>query len=165
MSWHSSGWDSAWSGWDWSSQSCRDRSVAAPSGGGGTAPGGGVPEPPSSSSGSSGLPPGWEQVTDAKSGQPFYWQPSTGQTSWEPPQGSGAPAASSTEPRKGSGYWDFKKGFSKKQKAAENLRKKKGGSSNVREKMTQKFVQKLAAKDVQIGHLQADHAPNPQRIH
>merc|ERR1719373_754478 len=53
----------------------------------------GVAMPGYAPAATTGLPPGWEQVTDPTSGKPYYCNRSTGETSWTPPAGAAAPAA------------------------------------------------------------------------
>ncbi|CAE7231752.1 unnamed protein product [Symbiodinium sp. CCMP2592] len=163
MAWPSSAWGSSWSGWDWS----RYGQAAATWGGSGGGSGSPAPAPPATSGGKGGhsgtaatpaatapsgsggrtggpaavpLPAEWEQVIDAASGRAYYWNSSTGHTSWVPPQGTAAAAAPAKKKKRGKD---------------ENRRKKGNMSSVARERVTKKFVDKLAAKDVAIGNLQA----------
>ncbi|CAE7657760.1 Arhgap27 [Symbiodinium sp. CCMP2592] len=185
MAWHSSGWDSSWSGWDWSSYgqgatwggtgghsgsaatapvataavapapaasgkgSGKGKKGAATSGGKGghsgaaTAPVAAAAGPASSAS--SGLAPNWEQVTDAGTGMPYYWNPVTGETSWQAPQ----------EAARGRSWKDRKRGLKGEAKKAENRRKSGLASKIIRDKVTRKFIDRLAQKDTVIGNLQA----------
>ena len=169
MAWQSSSW--GWSDWsDWSQPDWRwtggkgaasaaerpgcgkGARSGAPSGSGGCGKGpamasGAGSRDATATPASSGLPPGWEQITDAGSGKPYYWHPSTGETRWQPPQGTAAASSSGQASR-----WKRKHG------KEENRRKKGNATAVGRDRMT-KIITKLAGKDVAIGNLQAGPFP------